>query len=73
MLTAAEFERLPEILQDIVVADREIAVFRDVLASPIVSLHYGRRFRAHRALRAEMSAAASHSWGHRLGGDGAAS
>ncbi|MGU3540002.1 hypothetical protein [Methylobacterium sp. A54F] len=71
-MTESEVERLPEILRDIVLFDRGLAVLRRKIARPVVSIEDLRSARERLQLRRELSAAAEQSYGYRLGGDGTA-
>lgn len=71
-LSAAELDRLPELMQDIVRADRNMAVIRRGIAKPVVKIDLARFFKSRRAYRQELTQAASRLWGGTLRGDGPA-
>ncbi|GEP09833.1 hypothetical protein [Methylobacterium gnaphalii] len=72
MLKTEQLDQLPEILRDIVVKDRTLSVLRRGLAKPVVSFEIAKMYRRHRDARRELTEAAAHLWGYRLGGDGSA-
>lgn len=64
MLDAAQLARVPGILREIVVLDREIAGLADHLAgSPVVHMSWGHEVRRVRALRRELTGKARGLYG----------
>lgn len=70
MLSDAARERLPEILRDIVDADRALGAVRAQIAGPVVPFAAARAARNKLQARREMTASAEHLYGHRRGGGG---
>ncbi|GJE27963.1 hypothetical protein [Methylobacterium organophilum] len=71
-MTDAQFERLPELLQAIVVADRGMPAIRRMISARVPAIVQLRIAREHLRRRRELTAAAAQVWGHRLSGEGPA-
>ena len=69
MMTQAQFERLPQLLQVIVNMDRKIRAARP---GPVVSLSDARFYRALLKERRDLSQAAEQAWGGARKNDGTA-